>query len=86
MALTAQLEFPEALVQAIADRVIAALEVDARASGWLDMDGAAAYLSTTPKALRKSVQRGLVPFYQPLGKGSRYLFNRSELDRWVTSS
>jgi len=48
---------------------------------WLDVAGAADYLSTTPAALRALVKRGqLVPHRTPHG---RVLFRPEELDDWV---
>ncbi len=52
-----------------------------RHSSWLDVPGAAAYLSTTQQAIRAAVKRGQLPGKRPNG---RVLFTREELDRYVT--
>jgi excisionase family DNA binding protein len=86
-ALQLTLTVPWALVDLIADAVAARLGDGATAaspqSPWLDVSGAAAYLNTTSAAVRKAVQRGLLPGHQPYGPGSRWLFHRGELDAFV---
>jgi len=77
---------PEILIAQIADALVARLDDADRCSTqspWLDVAGAAAYLNTTSDAVRKSVQRGQLPGYQPYGPGSRWFFERSDLDNFV---
>jgi excisionase family DNA binding protein len=50
-------------------------------SGFLDVDGAADFLSTTPGAIRSMVKRGQIPFERT--PNGRLLFTREELDAWV---
>ena len=51
-----------------------------RDDGFLDVAGAAAYLSTTPKAIYHQVERGKLPYHRA---GGRLLFDRAELRAWV---
>jgi hypothetical protein len=53
----------------------------AEPSPWLDVDGAAAYLSSTPSAIRSLKKRGEIPFHQ--APNGRLLFRPEELDDWV---
>jgi Helix-turn-helix domain len=85
---TAQLSFalPEILIAQLADALVARLDDADRSntqSPWLDVAGAAAYLNSTSDAVRKSAQRGLLPGYQPYGPGSRWFFERSDLDSFI---
>jgi excisionase family DNA binding protein len=48
--------------------------------GFLSVDGASEYLSTTPKAIRRKVERGQIPHHRA---GGRVLFNKAELRAWV---
>jgi len=85
---TAQLSFalPEILIAQIAEAIVARLNDANRSttqSPWLDVAGAATYLNSTSDAVRKSAQRGLLPGYQPYGPGSRWFFERSDLDDFV---
>jgi excisionase family DNA binding protein len=51
--------------------------------GFLDVNGAAEYLSSTPGAIRQLVNRGAIPVHRaPTG---RLLFDRDELRAWVES-
>ena len=77
MALTLALS-PEQL-EALAWRV-ADLHERQRDGGFLDVDGAAAYLATTPKAVYHLVERNTLPHYRA---GGRLLFERAELRAWV---
>ncbi len=64
-----------ALVDALAsDRAVAA-------DGFLDVAGAAAYLTSTPTAIRALVKRRAIPFHK--APNGRILFDRNELDTWV---
>ena len=85
---TAQLSFalPEILIAQLADALVARLNDADRStsqSPWLDVAGAAAYLNSTSDAVRKAAQRGLLPGFQPYGPGSRWFFDRSDLDDFV---
>jgi hypothetical protein len=52
-----------------------------RPGGFLDVDGAAGYLSTSPEALRAQVKRRQVPVHRtPQG---RLLFDPAELEKYV---
>ena len=53
---------------------------EGRDDGFLDVAGAAAYLSTTPKAVYHQVERGRLPYRRV---GGRLLFDRAELRAWV---
>jgi excisionase family DNA binding protein len=66
---------PPEQFEALARRVADALRND-RDDGFLDVRGAAEYLSTTPKAIYALVGRGRLPHYR---KGGRLLFDRAEL-------
>lgn len=51
--------------------------------GFLDVAGAADFLSSTPPAIRSLVKRHAIPYYKtPAG---RLLFDRGELDAWARS-
>lgn len=80
------LAWPQTLVTEIADALAERLGEVAPTpsrSPWLDVPGAAAYLTMTPEALRKAAKRGLLPAHQPFGPGSRYFFHRAELDEHI---
>jgi len=81
----ALIELPDSLVDDLVARIVAALaeRLDGSSPRWLAIDEAATYLRTTPEALRKAAQRGQLPAHQPLGPGTRYLFDRRELDLWA---
>jgi len=64
---------------ALAQRVTDLLD-ERRDDGFLDVDGAAAYLSTTPKAIYHLVERRRLPHRRA---GGRLLFDRAELRAWV---
>jgi excisionase family DNA binding protein len=49
---------------------------------WMTISTASRYLDCTPGRLRKLKERGRIPFSQE-GRGSRVLFERAELDRWL---
>jgi excisionase family DNA binding protein len=64
-----------ALVQRVAERLR-----EGRDDGFLDVGGAAEYLSTTPKAIYALVGRGRLPHHRA---GGRLLFDRVGLRAWV---
>ena len=66
-------------LELLAQRVAAILD-DRRDAGFLDVDGAAEFLSTTPKAIYHQVERGRLPHHRA---GGRLLFDRAELRAWV---
>jgi excisionase family DNA binding protein len=74
------LTFPDALVELIALRVASLVGRDESVSPWLDVSGAATYLSTTDSGIRSLVKRRAIPFHKVAG---RLLFDRAELDEWV---
>jgi excisionase family DNA binding protein len=59
---------------------VARLLEERRDDGFLDVIGAAAYLSTTRKAIYHLVERGRLPHHRPAG---RLLFDRAKLRAWV---
>lgn len=59
---------------------VADLLREGRDDGFLDVAGAAEYLSTTRKAVYHLVERGRLPHHRA---GGRLLFDRSELRAWV---
>lgn len=67
----------QAVAEALATR-------ESNPSGWLDVEGAAEHLRSTPSAIRSLVQRREVPFRK--APNGRLLFSRAELDAWVTST
>lgn len=50
---------------------------------FLDVDGAAALLASTPSAIRSLVKRDAIPHYK--APNGRLLFDRDHLRQWVTS-
>jgi excisionase family DNA binding protein len=71
------------LTQLVADAVGDALAELPGASPWLDVDGAANYLSTTASAIRAMVKRGKLPVHRT--PNGRLLFDPTELRAWVLS-
>jgi hypothetical protein len=69
------------LAEAVAARLAAT--VPATPPTFLDVAGAAAFLTSTPTAIRSLVQRREVPFYKT--PNGRLLFDRDELDAWARS-
>lgn len=51
-----------------------------QAVGWMNVDGAARYLATTPDAIRSLVKRNAIPVHRVNG---RVLFSPTELDAYV---
>ena len=70
---------PPEQFEALARRVADALRND-RDDGFLDVRGAAEYLSTTPKAIYALVGRQKLPHSRA---GGRLFFDRVELRAWV---
>src|SRR4051812_37129429 len=67
----------------IGEYVTALLEerFGAQAAKWLNVDGAADHLQTTPEGIRALVKRRRIPHHR--GAAGRLLFDRAELDAWV---
>ena len=74
--LTLTSEQEDALVQRVSERL-----QESRDDGFLDVPGAAQYLSTTAKAIYALVERHKLPHNRA---GGRLLFDRAELRAWVT--
>jgi excisionase family DNA binding protein len=76
----------ELLVAEAAARAVATLEQHAKEHepGWLDVHGAAGYLSVSEERIRKLVQRRSIPFSQE-APGCRIFFERQALDGWMRS-
>ena len=72
----------DALVARVAEQVFARLERER--GGYLDVDGAAEYLASSPGAIRKLVERGQIPVHR--APNGRLLFDREELSAWVRSA
>lgn len=70
---------PHGQIEVLA-RCVADLLREGRDDGFLDVDGAAEYLSTTPKAVYHLVERNRLPHRRV---GSRLLFDRAELRAFV---
>ena len=83
--LTVSDEFVHALREVVRQAITAELVgVRNNEPGFLDVDGAADFLASTPSAIRSLVKREAIPHYKtPAG---RLLFVREELRHWVTSS
>ena len=73
--LTLTSEQEDALVQRVSERLQETCD-----HGFLDVPGAAQYLSTTAKAIYALVERQQVPHNRA---GGRLLFDRAELRAWV---
>ena len=69
----------DALVDAVADRILARLH-QADQPRLLTVDEAAEYLGRTSKALRHMIANGAIPAVR---EGSRLHLDRADLDRWV---
>ena len=68
-----------ALVAAAVREELARLPL--QADGFLDVNGAAAYLASTPDAIRSLVKRNAIPYHK--APNGRLLFERDDLDRWA---
>jgi excisionase family DNA binding protein len=80
-------ELPEALLDAIAQRVADLLRAAAAAdvapiSPWLDAPAACAYLGLSRDALYKLTAARAIPFRKKAG-GQGLRFHRDELDGWM---
>ena len=73
--LTLTSEQEDALIQRVSERL-----QESRDDGFLDVPGAAQYLSTTAKAIYALVERQELPHNRA---GGRLLFDRAELRAWV---
>jgi excisionase family DNA binding protein len=73
--LTLTSEQEDALIQRVSERL-----QESRDQGFLDVPGAAQYLSTTAKAIYALVERQQLPHNRA---GGRLLFDRAELRAWV---
>ena len=73
--LTLTSEQEDALVERVSQRL-----QKSRDDGFLDVPGAALYLSTTAKAIYALVERHKLPHNRA---GGRLLFDRAELRAWV---
>ena len=73
--LTLTSEQEDALVQRVSERLQETCD-----DGFLDVPGAAQYLSTTAKAIYALVERQQLPHNRA---GGRLLFDRAELRAWV---
>ena len=73
------LDHLRALVAAAVREELARLPL--RADGFLDVNGAAAYLASTPDAIRSLVKRDAIPYHK--APNGRLLFERDDLDRWA---
>jgi excisionase family DNA binding protein len=77
---------PSDVVQAIAERVAAMLELSSKSADgtrwpeWMSVETAARYLDVSPERVRKLQARGHLPYYQE-GPGCRVFFNRRELEQ-----
>jgi excisionase family DNA binding protein len=82
--MTLALEFPEELVEALAQRAaeIVREQEPESADEWLDVAGAAGYLKCGRRRIYNLVSEGRIPVHR---EGSRLLFKRSELDAWIES-
>jgi len=83
------LTIPGAVVQAIEDIIRLAVADELAVTrqtptGFLDVDGAATYLASTPTAIRSLVKRHGIPHHK--APNGRLLFDQEELRQWVTSS
>jgi excisionase family DNA binding protein len=74
-----RIALPHDQFEALARRVAALIE-EGRDDGFLSVEGAAEYLSTTPRAIYHLVERRRLPHYRPDG---RLLFDRAELRAYV---
>jgi len=73
--LTLTSEQEDALVERVSERL-----QGSRDEGFLDVPGAAQYLSTTAKAIYALVERRQLPHHRA---GGRLLFDRADLRAWV---
>ena len=75
---------PDALIEALAKRVGERLSLSPeRDDGFLDVRGAAEYLSLSEEAIRSKIRRGELPVYR---RGGRVFLDRAELRAWVVGA
>ncbi len=78
------IDLPDALVDAVADRVLdrlaASTDVEREPAGYLDVTGAAEFLACPPSRIYSLVSAKRLPVHRD---GSRLLFDRSELRGYV---
>jgi excisionase family DNA binding protein len=72
-------ELPDALVDALAQRVAGLVE-GTSARQWFNAEQAADYLGTTQDAVKAMVKRGQL---EPTRRRPHYLFARETLDAWA---
>jgi excisionase family DNA binding protein len=76
----------EAIIDAVADRVLARLaEREDRGNGrreWLSIASAAEYMDVSAERVRKLIARGELPHYQEAAN-CRILLRRAEVDSWL---
>jgi hypothetical protein len=83
-AILVKLETDEAVARHVAEIVapyLPQLRLAVESSGWLDFNGAVAYLGMKRGTLYKLTSARTVPFHQD-GPGSKLWFLRTELDDW----
>ena len=71
-------------LERLAERLRPYLPVQAEPDGWLDINGAAAYLALPRSTLHKLTAARSIPFSQDCQGGKLY-FKRSALDAWRES-
>ena len=80
LAFTLPEELLDALRATVREAVQAELKSTTQPTGWLDVDGAATYLSTSNSAIRARIRRGELPFHR---LGNSILFKPEEIDSCV---
>jgi excisionase family DNA binding protein len=83
-----RLNFPDGLVEQIAQRVAQLMRADnghAEASPWLTFEQACAYLGFTQDELYKLTAARAIPMRKKAG-GQGLVFHRDELDRWMDAA
>jgi Helix-turn-helix domain len=83
------LAIPPALLERLQDLIRTVIReelahLSQRPEGFLDVNGAAAYLSSTPAAIRALVKRDVIPYHK--APNGRLLFDASELDDWAKAA
>ncbi len=76
-----QQDLEELVHRALVDALLA--EERTRSVGFLNVDGAAALLASTPAAIRSLVKTRRIPYHK--APNGRLLFDRRELEAWVRS-
>jgi excisionase family DNA binding protein len=79
--ITIDIDYDE-LAATLASRLAQMIE-PTKTCGFLDVDGAAGYLSSTATAIRSLVKRNAIPYHK--APNGRLLFDRDELEAWVRS-